>query len=114
MRAGPDRGCRLARFSSYGCGRWADSPAVIPAKAGIQYAAAFRFYRWRLWNTGSAAFAGDDSGIQISNSQDDIVIASQRVGAKRRPMTGSAKQSISPRKGRMDCFVASLLAMTTN
>src|SRR5258705_5643419 len=27
-------------------------------------------------------------------------------------MTGSAKQSISPRKGRMDCFVASLLAMT--
>jgi hypothetical protein len=34
------------------------------------------------------------------------VIASQRVGAKRRPMTGSAKQSISPCKGRMDCFVA--------
>src|SRR6266436_265753 len=27
-------------------------------------------------------------------------------------MTGSAKQSISPRKGRMDCFVAALLAMT--
>jgi len=26
------------------------------------------------------------------------VIASQRVGAKRRPMTGSAKQSIVPRK----------------
>jgi hypothetical protein len=26
------------------------------------------------------------------------VIASQRVGAKRRPMTGSAKQSISPKK----------------
>jgi hypothetical protein len=32
--------------------------------------------------------------------------------ANTRPMTGSAKQSISPRKGRMDCFVASLLAMT--
>ncbi|MEH2564861.1 hypothetical protein V1289_004488 [Bradyrhizobium sp. AZCC 2289] len=27
-------------------------------------------------------------------------------------MTGSAKQSIAPRKGRMDCRVASLLAMT--
>jgi hypothetical protein len=27
-------------------------------------------------------------------------------------MTGSAKQSIAPRKERMDCFVASLLAMT--
>ena len=32
------------------------------------------------------------------------VIASHRVGAKRRPMTGFAKQSISPRKERMDCF----------
>jgi hypothetical protein len=39
------------------------------------------------------------------------VIASQRVGAKRRPMTGSAKQSIAHRKS-MDCFVAALLAMT--
>jgi hypothetical protein len=27
-----------------------------------------------------------------------VVIASHRVGAKRRPMTGSAKQSIAPRK----------------
>ena len=33
------------------------------------------------------------------------VIASQRVGAKRRPMTGSAKQSIG-RQSKMDCFVA--------
>jgi hypothetical protein len=40
------------------------------------------------------------------------VIASHRVGAKRRPMTGSTKQSIKPHKERMDCFVASLLAMT--
>jgi hypothetical protein len=36
--------------------------------------------------------------IQFSNSQEtrdfEVVIASQRVGAKRRPMTGSAKQSI--------------------
>jgi hypothetical protein len=50
------------------------------------------------------------------------VIASQRVGAKRRPMTGSAKQSISRHNGGMDCFrlrslsfggqvVASLLAI---
>jgi hypothetical protein len=27
-------------------------------------------------------------------------------------IASEAKQSISPRKGRMDCFVASLLAMT--
>jgi hypothetical protein len=40
-----------------------------------------------------------------------FVITSQRVGAPRRPMTGSAKQSMSPRK-KLDCFVASLLAMT--
>jgi hypothetical protein len=32
--------------------------------------------------------------------------------ANARPMTRSAKQSISPRKERMDCFVAALLAMT--
>ena len=39
------------------------------------------------------------------------VIASQRVGAKRRPTTGSAKQS-SFIAAKLDCFVASLLAMT--
>jgi hypothetical protein len=42
------------------------------------------------------------------------VIAGQRVGGKRRPTTGSAKQSSEPiRRRRLDCFVASLLAMTT-
>ena len=30
------------------------------AKAGIQYAAASRFYPNHLWNTGSSAFADDD------------------------------------------------------
>jgi hypothetical protein len=29
-------------------------------------------------------------------------------------IASAAKQSISPRKGRMDCFVASLLAMTVS
>ncbi|MEH2550697.1 hypothetical protein V1283_007342 [Bradyrhizobium sp. AZCC 2262] len=37
------------------------TPIVIAAKAGIQYAAAHRSDRWRLWNTGSSAFADDDS-----------------------------------------------------
>ena len=32
--------------------------AVIPAKAGIQYAAAYRLNHWRLWNTGSPALRG--------------------------------------------------------
>jgi hypothetical protein len=40
----------------------------------------------------------------------NIVIASQRVGAKRRPMTGSAKQSSFTEEEEMDCFAA--LAMT--
>jgi hypothetical protein len=35
---------------------------VIPREGGgIQYAAAFRFNHHRLWNTGSSAFADDDS-----------------------------------------------------
>jgi len=33
---------------------------VIPAHAGIQYAATSRLNHQRLWNTGSPAFAGDD------------------------------------------------------
>src|SRR6266849_9731629 len=49
--------------------------------------------------------------FQTANS--DTVIASQRVGAKRRPMTGSAKQSTAIATVRMDCFVAALLAMTS-
>jgi len=40
-----------------------------------------------------------------------LVIASQRVGAKRRPTTGSAKQS-RVEHSILDCFVALLLAMT--
>jgi hypothetical protein len=39
------------------------------------------------------------------------VIASQRVGAMRRPMVNSAKQS-SVSALNLDCFVALLLAMT--
>jgi len=30
----------------------------MPAKAGIQYAAASRFNHWLLWNTGSPGQAG--------------------------------------------------------
>ena len=32
-----------------------------PRRRGIQYAAASRLYHCRLWNTGSSAFAGDDT-----------------------------------------------------
>ena len=99
-----------------------------PRKRVIQYAAASRFYHWRLWNTrrpvpstprlrrgpglqarrsfGEGGKPGDDgcgevvARIHISNSQ--AVIAS------------AAKQSIEPLEERMDCRVASLLAMTAD
>jgi hypothetical protein len=38
-----------------------------------------------------------------------FVIASQRVGAKRRPMTGSANQSRAPHAEKLDCFVAEFI-----
>ncbi|MFX6238465.1 hypothetical protein ABTF53_19795, partial [Acinetobacter baumannii] len=36
---------------------WARRSFGEGGKRGIQYAAAYRFKRWRLWNTGSPAFA---------------------------------------------------------
>ena len=38
---------------------------VIPAHAGIQYAAAYRFNHRRLWNTWSSAFAEDDDRVWV-------------------------------------------------
>jgi hypothetical protein len=35
----------------------------MPAEAGIQYTAAYRFNHCCLWSTGSSAFADDDRGI---------------------------------------------------
>jgi hypothetical protein len=54
-----------------------------------------------------------DPQIQFSNSQRQFSgnrHCEPAGRAKARPMTGSAKQSISPRKERMDCFAS--LAMT--
>jgi hypothetical protein len=51
--------------------------------------------------------------LEARVQQNISVIASQRVGATRCPMTGSAKQSSFPSSQRkLDCFVAPLLAMT--
>src|SRR5437660_12257420 len=41
----------------------------MPAQAGIQYAVASRFFHWRLWNTGSPACAGDDTGCVFAFSR---------------------------------------------
>jgi hypothetical protein len=60
-------------------------------------------------------FRGDDTDCdafadsifkQPQQTEFGTVIASQRVDAKRRPMTGSAKQSMG-QPGSVDCFVAS-------
>jgi len=50
---------------------------------------------------------GDKSDADV-----ETVIASQRVGAQRSPMTGSAKQSIAltEKERKLDCFVASAFA----
>jgi 4-amino-4-deoxy-L-arabinose transferase-like glycosyltransferase len=50
LAAAQDRGVVRAAHST-----------VIPAHAGIQYAAAYLFDHWRLRDTGSSAFADDDS-----------------------------------------------------
>ena len=55
--AHPSRGRRVQSEDLSGRAAPASLTIVIPAKAGIQYAAASRFYHRRLWNTGSPAFA---------------------------------------------------------
>ena len=72
-RAGVDRAALRASVISQGDGPRVE--VVIPAKAGIQYAAAYRFNHCYLWNTGSPAgvchrarrrrdpVAGDDDRI---------------------------------------------------
>jgi hypothetical protein len=45
---------------------------VIPAKAGNQYAAASRFNHWRLWNTGSPAFAGMTTEYETAISRHEL------------------------------------------
>jgi hypothetical protein len=57
---------------------------VIPAQAGIQYAAASRFYPCHLWNTGSPAYAGDDEGPanpSYRNLFDEVLAVSREVDA---------------------------------
>src|ERR1700682_4055103 len=93
-----------------------------PRKRGIQYAAAFRFYRWRFgildhplsrmmtgWVCGArrdseyGTFARHEfSQIQISNS-----------GNTQRHCERSEAIHCYIKKRKLDCFVASLLAMTS-
>jgi hypothetical protein len=40
---------------------WNERSRHAPRRRGIQYAAACRLNHWRLWNTGSSAFADDDN-----------------------------------------------------
>ena len=61
-----ERGRNEEDNSGKSCREKADTyPGVIPAKAGIQYAVAHRLKNNRLWNTGSPACAGDDTGVWV-------------------------------------------------
>jgi hypothetical protein len=68
------------------------------------------------WETGSRLFNSRRDSKNRGAGTNEFVIASQRTRAKSRgPMTGSAKQSRAACENReavLDCFVASLLAMT--
>jgi hypothetical protein len=74
-----------------------------PRKRSTQYAAAYRFNHWRLWNTGSPAFADDDSWGEVIHTPRHCEPTGR---ANARPMTGSAKQSIAQQKERVDCFAS--------
>jgi len=82
----------------------------LPGTFGSFAAAHAKVHRFPrpLWardsSNASGAWRGEVVNVRL------VVIASQRVGAKRRPMTGSAKQSILSLRGKIDCFAA--LAMT--
>ena len=42
-----------------------NNAVIVRLDRTIQYAAAHRFDHWRLWNTGSPAFAGDDGWVCV-------------------------------------------------
>jgi len=65
-----------------------------------------------LWNTGSSAFADDDSRISIFKQRYSQTCF-RDLAAPSGVIASEAKQSIWPRNERVDCFVASLLAMTS-
>jgi hypothetical protein len=71
-----------------------------PRKRGIQYAAASRIHRRRLWNTGSPAFAGDDNLDMTSRS--------------RRPQRPEFCSYFppSPNRGRRECRAADAPAVS--
>jgi hypothetical protein len=53
----------------------------MPAKAGIQYAAANRLDVRRLWNTGSPAFAGDDSRVGVIDPTNHFGLVSAEISS---------------------------------
>jgi chorismate synthase len=89
--------------------RLAHPTPVIPAHAGIQYAAAFRFHDWRLGIL-VRPLSRTMTAERVAHSyfaEDSVLKGCHNSGAV---IASEAKQSISRRKGRMDCFAS--LAMT--
>src|SRR5207248_6909174 len=86
----------------------AGTHTLCPLVLGAQ-SEAFRLTerRW-LWVPAFAGTTREDSIVKQSNRHCE---PTGRANARR--MTGSAKQSIEPQR-KMDCFVATLLAMTVS
>jgi 5-formyltetrahydrofolate cyclo-ligase family len=73
------------------------SRSHAPRRRDIQYAAAARFKHWRLWNTGSPAFAGDDSRVG-SATEGFISMPAHSQKAELRAKALAARDALSEKK----------------
>ena len=98
--------------------RWRDDARVYarartndgrhtPRKRSIQYAAAYRFHRWRLWNTGSR-FRGDDGLVFVDTLPGGTSAEAGRASTLAVPMCTLAEPT-SPEAATSGVTAAALL-----
>ena len=75
---------------------------VMPAHAGIQYAAASRFNHCCLWNTGSSAFADDDGCVRSHSRDANCVRGLLEKSFPQREGAGNAGCLLHPRSRVQD------------
>ena len=95
-----------ARFQSFR--DLASSQVVIPANAGIQYAAASRFDHRRLWNTGSPGpvSAKASPGPQLRSAAEALAKAASRATTSRGIPAAHCVRALpisSAQRGRGEC-----------
>jgi hypothetical protein len=96
------------RRSSHLCARLVHGAASksrhTPRMRGIQYAAASRFHDQRLWNTGSSAFADDDSRVCYIFEFQTALLCTNTASRSRRAFRASfASNPPSQIRGRREC-----------